>query len=54
MFDLIALDCIYTYLGCLKDDSESTESIIKKFFINLWVKVTNEDICANVLPFCVC
>ncbi|RUS87898.1 hypothetical protein EGW08_004314, partial [Elysia chlorotica] len=39
---------------CLKYYSKSTERIIQKFLIHLWIQVTNEDVGTDVLPFGVC
>lgn len=38
----------------LEDHTEGTECVIEQFFINLWIQVSNEYICANIQVFIVC
>lgn len=38
----------------LEDHAEGTERVIEQFLINLWIQVSNEDVCTYVQVFIVC
>jgi len=37
-----------TYLRCLQNNTKCRKCVIKKFFINLWIQVSNENVGANI------
>lgn len=46
------IEAVFTmYLGGLKDDSKSTKCVIQQFLINLWIKISNENVCTNIKVF---
>lgn len=40
--------------GSLEDHAEGTERVIEQFLVNLWVKISDEDVCSNIQVLIVC
>lgn len=39
---------LITYFRGLENDTKSTECVVKQLFINLWIEISDENVCTNI------
>ena len=45
---------LITYFRGLENNTKSTECVIEQLFINLWIKISDENVCTNIKILIVC